>query len=116
MSERTPHAVRQLHTDTDQKPFIVIWEVTRACQLVCAHCRADSQHEPNPLELDTAAGKQLLDSLASYDAPRPIVVFTGGDPFERHAPELEVRLVDALHEAVAHELEAAFDAPGRRRR
>ena len=83
MSERTPHAVRQLHTDTDQKPFIVIWEVTRACQLVCAHCRADSQHEPNPLQLDTAAGKALLDSLASYDAPRPIVVFTGGDPFER---------------------------------
>jgi radical SAM protein len=83
VSGRTPHAVRQLHTDTDQKPFIVIWEVTRACQLVCAHCRADSQHEPNPLELDTAAGKQLLESLAEYDAPRPMIVLTGGDPFER---------------------------------
>src|SRR5690606_12684963 len=28
-------------------------------------------------------GKRLLEDLASFGAPRPIVVLTGGDPFER---------------------------------
>ncbi|MDO5031469.1 TIGR04053 family radical SAM/SPASM domain-containing protein [Corynebacterium sp.] len=75
--------VRRVRHDINAKPFIVIWEVTRACQLVCKHCRADAQHEPAPGQLSTAEGKALLDSLATYDKPRPLVVFTGGDPFER---------------------------------
>ena len=29
--------------DYDKNPFIVIWEVTRACQFKCVHCRADAQ-------------------------------------------------------------------------
>jgi radical SAM protein len=81
--------VRTLRQDLGDRPFIVIWEVTRACQLVCAHCRADAQHQRDSQELDTVEGKRLLDSIAAYDPPRPIVVFTGGDPFERHdLPEL----------------------------
>lgn len=75
--------VRQVRHDINAKPFIAIWEVTRACQLVCQHCRADAQHEPAPGQLTTAEGKALLDSIATYDKPRPIVVLTGGDPFER---------------------------------
>lgn len=76
-------AVRTLHLDPAQRPFIVIWEVTRACALACAHCRADAITVRNPLELTTQEGKTLLDDLASLGAPRPIVVLTGGDPFER---------------------------------
>ncbi len=75
--------IRTLHHDVAEKPFIVIWEVTRACQLVCAHCRADAQHDRHPLELSTEEGRDLLDQLAAYEPPRPLVVFTGGDPFER---------------------------------
>ena len=75
--------IRSLHTDVAERPFIVIWEVTRACQLVCAHCRADAQHDRDSLELSTDEGRRLLDQLAAYDPPRPIVVLTGGDPFER---------------------------------
>lgn len=75
--------VRTVRHDINAKPFIVIWEVTRACALVCKHCRADAQHEPNPNQLTTEQGKRLLENLASYNKPRPLVVFTGGDPFER---------------------------------
>ena len=75
--------VRKVRHDINVKPFIVIWEVTRACSLVCKHCRADAQHEPNPLQLTTAQGRALLENLAAYDKPRPLVVLTGGDPFER---------------------------------
>lgn len=79
---RTP-LVWQVHHDIGAKPFIAIWEVTRACQLVCKHCRADAQHSAAPGQLSTEEGFALLDSLASYDKPTPLVVLTGGDPFER---------------------------------
>lgn len=75
--------VRKVRHNIETKPFIVIWEVTRACALVCKHCRADAQHEPHPDQLTTEEGKRLLDQLASYEKPYPLVVFTGGDPFER---------------------------------
>lgn len=87
MTATSPHAIRTLNLDLNERPFLVIWEVTRACELVCAHCRADAQHERDPLELTTAEGFGLLDDLAAYGAPRPMVVLTGGDPFER--PDLE---------------------------
>jgi AdoMet-dependent heme synthase len=79
----TKRAVRFMHHDAAERPFIVIWEVTRACQLVCTHCRADAIRTRNPLELTTDEGRQLLDDLASFGSPRPLVVLTGGDPFER---------------------------------
>lgn len=76
-------AVRSLRHGTDDRPFIVFWEVTRACGLACAHCRADAIPDRDPRELSTDEGRQLIDDLATYDAPRPILVLTGGDPFER---------------------------------
>ncbi len=75
--------VRTVRHDLNEKPFIVIWEVTRACALVCKHCRADAQHHADPRQLSIEQGKRLLDELAAYPTPRPLVVFTGGDPFER---------------------------------
>ncbi|MEX2532732.1 MAG: TIGR04053 family radical SAM/SPASM domain-containing protein [Nitriliruptoraceae bacterium] len=83
----TQPLIRTLRHDTSDRPFIVIWEVTRACDLVCQHCRADAIRERNPFELTTAEGRRLLDELASLGVPRPLVVLTGGDPFER--PDLE---------------------------
>src|SRR5680860_469805 len=84
-----PRPVRLLHHDASVRPFIVIWEVTRACQLVCTHCRADAIRSRSPFELSTNEGRQLLDDLAAFGTPRPLVVLTGGDPFERpDLPEL----------------------------
>jgi len=80
---KPPRPVRYLHHDAAERPFIVIWEVTRACQLACTHCRAEALRSRNPLELTTAEGRHLLDDLASFGSPRPLVVLTGGDPFER---------------------------------
>lgn len=76
-------AVRTLRRGTDDRPFIVFWEVTRACGLACAHCRAESNPHRDPHELSTAEARALIDDLAAYPAPRPILVLTGGDPFER---------------------------------
>lgn len=79
--------VRTLHRDAAERPHVVVWEVTRACQLACLHCRADAFTRPDPRQLTTDEGKRLLDDLAAYGTPRPIVVLSGGDAFER--PDLE---------------------------
>lgn len=76
-------AVRRLKHDIDDRPMIVIWEVTRACQLACKHCRAEAQPQAHPEQLTTEQGKALLDDIASFGKPLPIVILTGGDPFER---------------------------------
>lgn len=76
-------AVRRLKHDIDDRPMIVIWEVTRACQLVCKHCRADSQPQAHPEQLTPEQGLRLLEDIASFGKPLPIVILTGGDPFER---------------------------------
>ncbi|MCZ8534071.1 TIGR04053 family radical SAM/SPASM domain-containing protein [Psychrobacillus psychrodurans] len=67
--------------DYNENPFIVIWELTRACQLHCLHCRAEAQHHRHPLELTLDEGKKLIDDI--YDMENPLLVFTGGDPLER---------------------------------
>ncbi len=67
--------------DFGQNPYIVIWEVTRACQLHCLHCRAEAQRHRDPRELTTEEGFRLMDQIAEMD--RPLLVFTGGDPLER---------------------------------
>lgn len=76
-------AVRRLRHDPRAQPFIVIWEVTRACRLACVHCRADAIRHRDPLELDTAESRRLLADLAAFPPPHPLVVLTGGDPLER---------------------------------
>lgn len=89
MSLTEDRAVRHLHHDAGDRPLIVIWETTRACQLVCAHCRADAQKVAHPDQLSTEAGRALLEEIAGFGTPYPIVVLTGGDPFEREdLPEL----------------------------
>jgi AdoMet-dependent heme synthase len=64
-------------------PRRVYWETTRACGLVCRHCRAEAVATPHPDELTAAEGRQLLDALARFGHPLPHVILTGGDPLER---------------------------------
>jgi MoaA/NifB/PqqE/SkfB family radical SAM enzyme len=61
----------------------VYWETTRACALVCRHCRAEAVASADPNELTPAEGRRLLDDLARFERPLPHVVFTGGDALER---------------------------------
>ncbi|TWG29670.1 4Fe-4S single cluster protein [Geobacillus sp. C56-T2] len=67
--------------DFNENPFIVIWELTRACQLQCLHCRAEAQYHRDPRELTFEEGKKLIDEI--YDMDQPMLVFTGGDPLMR---------------------------------
>lgn len=76
-------AIRRQRHDAAQRPFIVIWESTRACPLACRHCRAEAVPDRDPRELDTAAARELLRQVADFGHPAPLFVITGGDPFQR---------------------------------
>jgi radical SAM protein len=67
--------------DFDARPLLVVWEMTQACDLKCAHCRANSRSQRHPLELSTAEAFHLIDQLAAMKVP--LFVLTGGDPLKR---------------------------------
>jgi len=69
--------------DIREKPFIVFWELTRACMLACKHCRAKAQKKRHPDELTTEEAFKVIDMLKEFGKPYPLVVVTGGDPLMR---------------------------------
>jgi AdoMet-dependent heme synthase len=65
--------------DFSQRPMLVFWETTRACLLACRHCRASATTQAPPGELSTGEGYALIDQVAGFGRPYPILVLTGGD-------------------------------------
>jgi radical SAM protein len=92
--------------DFDRAPFLVIWEVTRACALACVHCRADAMHHRDPRELTTEEGFRLIDQVRAFGPRPPILVLTGGDPMRR--PDL----ADLVRYAAAGGLTVALTPSG----
>jgi 12,18-didecarboxysiroheme deacetylase len=75
-----------LQFSKDKRP-VVVWNVTRRCNLKCVHCYAHAKDRADSNELDTAQGKQLIDDLADFGAP--VILFSGGEPLVRKdLPEL----------------------------
>lgn len=64
----------------DRKP-VVVWNVTRTCNLGCTHCYSDSGARTYPGELTHAQGRALLDDLAAFEVPA--VLLSGGEPLAR---------------------------------
>jgi len=69
--------------DFNQRPFTVIWETTRACDLACLHCRAEANPERNPAELTFQEAQALIRSIKEFGRPYPVLILTGGDPAKR---------------------------------
>jgi len=82
---------RPVMPDFDEAPFLVIWEVTRACDLACRHCRAEAVGQRHPAELTTDEGMALLADIRRFG--RPLLVLTGGDPLKR--PDLFELIAEA---------------------
>ena len=66
----------------DSAPSRVYWELTRACDLACRHCRAEAMPCRAPDELTTAEAERVMAQLVA-DARKPHVILTGGDPLKR---------------------------------
>jgi 12,18-didecarboxysiroheme deacetylase len=75
-----------LQFSKDKKP-VVVWNITRRCNLNCVHCYAQAEDREFPDELTTEEGKELLDDLANFGTP--VILFSGGEPLvRRDLPEL----------------------------
>ncbi len=62
-------------------PRLIAWELTRACNLSCRHCRANAITELDSNELSTTEAEHLIDQLREYG--KPILILTGGEPLLR---------------------------------
>jgi len=69
--------------DFNQRPFTVIWETTRACDLACLHCRAEANPRRDFGELTYREAEGLICSIKEFGPPYPIFILTGGDPAKR---------------------------------
>ena len=75
-----------LQFSADKRP-VVVWNVTRRCNLKCVHCYAHAKDETFADELTTAEGRALIDDLAAYGVP--VLLLSGGEPLVRpDLPEL----------------------------
>jgi 12,18-didecarboxysiroheme deacetylase len=75
-----------LQFSKDKKP-VVVWNMTRRCNLKCIHCYAAATNRTDPGELSVQDAKLMIDDLASFGAP--VILFSGGEPLMRKdLPEL----------------------------
>jgi len=75
-----------LQFSKDKKP-VVVWNMTRRCNLKCVHCYAQAVDPEGRDEISTEQGKTIIKDLADYGAP--VMLFSGGEPLVRKdLPEL----------------------------
>jgi len=95
-SRRLPSHLLQF--SADKRP-VVVWNMTRRCNLKCIHCYSSSRNIPYRDELTTEEGKALIADLASFGSP--VILFSGGEPLIRKdLPELAQFAVDRGMRAV----------------
>ena len=64
-------------------PHVVAWNLTRRCNLQCAHCYiAAGPHESATTELATAECLRIVDELLVV-SPAPMLILSGGEPLLR---------------------------------
>ncbi len=60
---------------------VVVWNVTRTCNLNCIHCYSSSENKKYSNELTTEEAKTMIDQLADFQVP--VLLLSGGEPFIR---------------------------------
>jgi len=87
-----------LQFSADKRP-VIVWNMTRRCNLKCLHCYSSSQNINYPDELTTEEGKTMIRDLAAFGAP--VLLFSGGEPLmRRDLTELAQYAVDRGMRAV----------------
>ena len=69
-----------LQFSEDKKP-VVVWNMTKRCNLKCVHCYAQAVPVDGADDISTEQAKTMIDDLAAYGAP--VMLFSGGEPLVR---------------------------------
>lgn len=87
-----------LQFSSDKRP-VVVWNITKRCNLKCVHCYAHADNFSSDNELSTQEGKALIDDLAGFGVP--VLLLSGGEPLVRKdLPELAAYAVEKGMRAV----------------
>jgi radical SAM protein with 4Fe4S-binding SPASM domain len=73
--------IRYTGPPAEKRRPIVVWNMTRKCNLFCLHCYIDAKEEADANELTTEEGRVLIDDLADFKVPA--LLFSGGEPLVR---------------------------------
>lgn len=60
---------------------VIVWNMTRTCNLRCLHCYSSSDDRIYANELTTEEAKHFIDDLAAFKVP--VILFSGGEPLIR---------------------------------
>jgi len=60
---------------------MVAWEITRSCNLYCAHCRSASTSGTYEDELSLEECRRLIDEIE--EVGKPVIILSGGEPLLR---------------------------------
>jgi len=87
-----------LQFSKDKRP-VVVWNITRRCNLKCIHCYAHAKDQVFDNELTTDEGKNLIDDLSQYKVP--VLLLSGGEPtIRKDLPELAAYAIEKGMRAV----------------
>ncbi|MBW1745021.1 MAG: 12,18-didecarboxysiroheme deacetylase [Deltaproteobacteria bacterium] len=87
-----------LQFSKDKRP-VVVWNITRRCNLKCVHCYAHAKDQYFDNELTTEEGKNLIDDLSRFKVP--VLLLSGGEPTIREdLPDLAAYAVEKGMRAV----------------
>lgn len=76
----TPTPARRRSAAAGVRP-VVIWNLTRSCNLKCRHCYTTSADVPFPGELTHDQALAVLDDLSDFAVPA--LILSGGEPLSR---------------------------------
>jgi Fe-coproporphyrin III synthase len=83
---------------------IVVWNITRTCNLRCVHCYSDSAGQKYPGELDWEQMQAVVKDLAAYQVPS--LLLSGGEPM------VHPRFMDLVHLASDQGLKLTISTNG----
>ncbi|RLC23352.1 MAG: 12,18-didecarboxysiroheme deacetylase [Deltaproteobacteria bacterium] len=92
-----------LQFSKDKKP-VVVWNMTRRCNLKCVHCYARSEDISYDNELTHEQSIAMMDDLARFGVP--VLLFSGGEP------TVHPRLVEYAKYAVSKGMRAVISTNG----
>ncbi len=92
-----------LQFSKDKKP-VVVWNMTRRCNLKCVHCYARSEDISYDNELSHEQSLAMIDDLADFGVP--VLLFSGGEPL------VHPRLVEYAQYAVSKGMRAVISTNG----
>ncbi len=92
-----------LQFSKDKKP-VVVWNMTRRCNLKCVHCYARSEDVSYDNELNREQCIAMIDDLADFGVP--VLLFSGGEPL------VHPRLIEYAQYAVSKGMRAVISTNG----